>query len=44
MVKEITDILLDKLELINYYVLIPDAFDDLYSGDANFEMASSNTI
>ena len=44
MVKEVTDILIEKLELTNYTVMVPAVFDDLYSGDANFEMACSNTI
>ena len=44
MVKEFTEALFDKVEKTNYSVVIPQAFDNLYSNDANFEMASSNNI
>ena len=44
MVKEFTETLLEKLEFANYSVTIPEVFDDLYSADANFETATSNTI
>ena len=44
MVKEIADTMLEKYELVNLSLTFPQAFEDLYSGDANFEMATSNTI
>ena len=44
MVKELTNSMLEKYEMINFSVTLSIVFEDLYSADANFEMASSNTI
>ena len=44
MVKEISQTMLQNFEFTNYWLLFPKVFDDLHSADANFEMASSNTI
>ena len=44
MVKEITENMLEKYETVNFSLTFPQVFEDLYSDDANFEMASSNTV
>ena len=44
MIQEISDIMLKKFEKINFSLTIPNVFDDMYSGDATFEMSASNTI
>ena len=44
MVKEFTKTMLEKCETMNFSLTFSEVFENLHSNDANFEMASSNTI
>ena len=44
MIKDIADTMLEKYEKIHFTLTFPDVLDDLFSGDATFEMSASNTI
>ena len=44
MVREFTKTMLEKYETVNFTLTLSQVFEDLYSADANFEMASSNTV
>ena len=44
MVKEFTSSMLEKTETTDYTLTLSQVFEGLHSADANFEMASSNTV
>ena len=44
MIKDISDIMINRFEKVTFSVLIPRAFDDMKGKDVNFEMVASNTL
>ena len=44
MVDEVDEILTYKMDMVDYFIKLPDVFDDLRGKDAKFEMVISSTI